>query len=311
MLANVKRILRASAVCALAMFALGIGSLPAGATYPGANGKIAFTAPYKGTAQIWTMNENGAGRTRLTGPARANFHPGFTSDGKKMVFIATSEAGVNQIYMMNTDGNLRTRVTTGSRSFGDPAISPDGKWIVAAGWKGTNPKNLWLVRADGTGAKRFTEAPGDDLGPSFSPDGKSVVWTRFREDGTSDILVKNLDGTGAKQLTSGTGDDKGPSYSPDGTKIVFTHMVGNKNTGRLWIMNADGTGRSKRTDNPDGTMFDHAIWSPDGTKIAFIRERDSVHAVADLFVISAAGGGGMTNLTDGRNEPMDFDWGVG
>lgn len=300
----------------MAMAVAGLSALVAGmpvadATFPGPNGRIAFTSRYNSKPQIWTMTEKGMVRRRLTGPARPNFHPGYSVDGKRIVFISTTTNGGQPIFAMNADGNLRTRITTGTRRYGDPAMSPDGKWIIAAGWRGSNPKNLWLVKADGTGAKRFTKNPGNDLLPSFSPDGTKVIWTRFRPNGTSDVFVRNLDGTGNKQLTHGTGNDKGGSFSPDGAKVVYTHVVGPKKTGRLWIMNADGTGRTKRTNNPLGTMYDHAVFSPDGLRIAFIRERDTVHLVPEIFVIHTTPGGGMDNITQSRFDPIDLDWGVG
>src|SRR2546423_3180005 len=43
-------------------------------------------------------------------------------------------------------------------------------------------------------------------------------------------------GTTETRLTRDT-DDTRPRWSPDGTRIAFGHA------GRLWVMNADGTGR--------------------------------------------------------------------
>ena len=50
-----------------------------------------------------------------------------------------------------------------------------------------------------------------------------------------------------------------PSWSPDSTRIAFTRHS------EIWVMNADGTNRTKLLDNGQCP-----VWSPDGTKIAFI-----------------------------------------
>jgi Tol biopolymer transport system component len=60
-----------------------------------------------------------------------------------------------------------------------------------------------------------------------------------------------------------------PMYSPDGLKLVFisTH----DGDPEIFIMNADGTGIKKLTDN---SAVDAApSWSPDGGKIVFTSDR--------------------------------------
>lgn len=60
-----------------------------------------------------------------------------------------------------------------------------------------------------------------------------------------------------------------PMYSPDGLKIAFisTH----DGDPEIFVMNADGTGLRKLTDN---TAVDAApSWSPDGGKIVFTSDR--------------------------------------
>jgi len=69
-------------------------------------------------------------------------------------------------------------------------------------------------------------------------------------------------------------------WSPDGTKILIESMtlqcangtVGCSTTSsRLWIVNADGSGRTRLTDGALGTCDLQGRWSPTGDAIAFIR----------------------------------------
>ena len=61
-------------------------------------------------------------------------------------------------------------------------------------------------------------------------------------------------------------------------RIVFAH------DGDIWVMNADGSGRTQLTDHPDED-FDPA-WSPDGSQIAFRSHRDNN---VDVWLMDADG----------------------
>ncbi len=70
-----------------------------------------------------------------------------------------------------------------------------------------------------------------------------------------------------------------PTFSPDGKSILYTSEVdGNY---EIYVMNADGTDARNLTNNPaDDT---DGVFSPDGSKIAFISTRDS-HPESGLYV---------------------------
>jgi Tol biopolymer transport system component len=73
-----------------------------------------------------------------------------------------------------------------------------------------------------------------------------------------------------------------PVYSPDGMKLAFisTH----DGDPEIFVMNADGTGLKKLTDN---TNVDAApSWSPDGGKIVFTSDRSGAF---ELYRMNADG----------------------
>jgi Tol biopolymer transport system component len=79
----------------------------------------------------------------------------------------------------------------------------------------------------------------------------------------------NADGSNQTQLShSGVTEDQLPDWSPDGKKIAFAR--GDFGSGRIWVMNADGTGQVQLTSGP-GDDFGTA-WSPDGQRLAFVRD---------------------------------------
>lgn len=83
-----------------------------------------------------------------------------------------------------------------------------------------------------------------------------------------------------------------PAFSPDGSRIAVTR----ENWQGIWLMQADGTGLRKLTDDP-GAGYRFA-WSPDGTQIAYRAEKwiDGIRHFAIRTV--AAETGRIEKLTD-------------
>jgi WD40-like Beta Propeller Repeat len=94
-----------------------------------------------------------------------------------------------------------------------------------------------------------------------------------------DIWTVNPDGTGRTQITSGPARDSEPHWSPDGTRIAFSSTRDDPNPGtctscryEIYTMDADGTDVQRVTfDATAGSQNTGPAWSPDGTRIAFIR----------------------------------------
>lgn len=304
-----------TALAVLALAALMItsgGGSPAGATFPGPNGKIAFTVDRGDRFRVWIMNSGGASKTQVASTPRDNFSPHWKANGMHFVFIATTPSGVDQIYSISKTGNLRTQITTGSKSFLNPAIDAGETRIVASGRIPGGNYNLFLLNADGTGLTRFTQLRSAlDLDPEFSPDGTQIVFERVKENGDSFIMRKNVDGTGLVQLTGGNGRQFDPNWHPSGGMITYAHATGEgvNETSRIFRMNADGTGRTRITGNSRGTFFVDPCYSPDGAKIAYIRLPDGRSSVPDVYTMTSAGAM-HERLTDHNFRVLDLDWGI-
>ena len=76
---------------------------PAGAAFPGANGKIVFTSDRDGNSEIYVMNPDGSGQTRLTNNGAIDADPVWSPDGTKIAFWSERD-GPAEIYVMNADG---------------------------------------------------------------------------------------------------------------------------------------------------------------------------------------------------------------
>ena len=91
------------------------------------------------------------------------------------------------------------------------------------------------------------------------------------------IWTVNADGTGPTQLTT-EGSSIGPRWSPDGGQIASTAKRANAEPLAcssceldIWVMDADGSNRRQVTDSPGFDWVHGPSWSPDGTRLSFIR----------------------------------------
>jgi TolB protein len=73
------------------------------------------------------------------------------------------------------------------------------------------------------------------------------------------------------------------AWSPDGLQIAFTQ--GSRGRAEIFVVNADGTGLRKLSDNNPAYDAD-PVWSPDGRAIAFTSDRDGNY---EIYVMDADG----------------------
>src|SRR6266550_3870165 len=85
-----------------------------------AQGQIAFTSTRDGNSEIYVMNADGTGVTRLTDNPAADGDPAWSPDGTRLAFTSARD-GNNEIYVMNADGSGVTRLTNDPNQDGHPA----------------------------------------------------------------------------------------------------------------------------------------------------------------------------------------------
>jgi TolB protein len=249
------------------VFGLVLGT-PAHATFPGGNGKLAYSSCGAVDCGIFVANPDGSESVQLTHNPFVIFVHGpiflrdlgaaWSADGTKIVYARETPGGAyEEIRVVNADG-------TGDHSLGirgaRPVWSPDGTKIAFVDSRG-----IEVINADGTGATNIAEG-GD---PDWSPDGTRIVFARSRPgDPAADLYVMNPDGSNQVRLTFGSGPTpdltyRYPSWSPDGTKIAFARA--DLSTGGpydIYTMNADGSNVARLTTTSGRDTFPD--WSPDG-----------------------------------------------
>ena len=299
----------ATFLLATIMLALSAATQPAGAAFPGANGKVAFYTQ----GDVWTMNSDGSQPTRLTNNVNTEGDPAASPDGSRLAYEF-----LRGIWVMNSDGSAKKTLTDGAAVDENPAWSPNGATIAF-----TRNGDIWAMNSDGSGQRKLTNTPENaERDPAFSPIGGKIAYTRVGCDvprgGGSCVYSMNPDGTAQTNLTPrspipGCGPNydnysvsKEPVYSPDGSKIAFSGSLICPNTiGRdIWVMNADGSGKTNLI-NDHGTSDVQPAFSPDGQRLAFVSDRDGD---ADIYAMNSTDGSATTTLTTNASPETDPDW---
>jgi Tol biopolymer transport system component len=277
-------------------------------------GKIAFTSNRDGNFEIYLMNQDGSGLTRLTDDPGEDARPAWSPEGTRIAF-ESNRNGNFQIYVMNADGTNLNPLTDGSSSAMSPAWSPDGTRISFASDRDGNWE-IYVMPAPGPEGNsggsvpvNLTNNPSQDFSHTWSPDGSRIAFDTTRDDPDPEncypsclyeIYVMNADGSGATNLTKNAVEDYDPAWSPDRNRIAFAS--GRDDNWELYVMSANGSGATRLTSEPSAD--DEPAWSPDGSRIAFVSLRDGN---PEIYVMNA-NGSGLIRLTDNPAEDWDPAW---
>jgi len=278
--------------------------------FPGANGKIVFSSDRttgtgvhnpEGDLEIFTMNPDGTALKQLTKNTVGDFHPSYSSDGKKIAF-SSARAGNLDVFVMNAGGTGQTNLTTkNAGSDFNPTFSPDGKKIAFETNRTDDLLQIFVMNIDGSNPTNLTSNLLNAEDPAFSPKGDKIAFESNQR-----IFVMDSNGTGQTPLTDTTSRAADPTFSPDGNKIAFESDRdggGDPNKQDIYVMNADGSGPDRLTDNPARDA--QPAFSPDGKKIAFVSTRDGDDE--DIFVMNA-GGTNQTDITPNTRGEINPDW---
>jgi uncharacterized repeat protein (TIGR01451 family) len=236
---------------------------------PGANSPILFTSNRDGNTEIYVMQPDGSGQTRLTDNAAEDTDPTWSPDRSQIAFVS-NRTGYGEIFIMNADGTNLYQLTGFGDFITDLAWSPDGANFAFA--KGGD---IFIMSSDANELANVTNNYGDygyygnqgesyysyagDSSPSFSPDGDSITFAGQLDDSK---FIYVMDRWEQIRMTIKTGDGlSSPAWS-------FTNKIAFVNYGSICVMLPDGSNQSCPT-----TGYQPA-WAADGTKLSFITNRD-------------------------------------
>jgi Tol biopolymer transport system component len=261
--------------------------------------RIAFYSERDGNAEIYVMQADGSGVTRLTHTKADEGYPSWSPDGRTISFDSDRD-GNFEIYAMNADGsNVRPLTKHPARDV-SASWSPDGSKIVFMSDRDGGFDAYEAAPDAGAPATRVTRT-GTAWFPVFSPDGKTLAFHVGRDVHTMPAPpTVPLAEAGAgplsdppRRLTIDPANGMYPSWSPDGKKIAF--MSWRNGRTELFTMNADGSNQQRLLSMDRGDAVDPR-WSPDGAMIALVHMPDGMNGRAAIICVVNADGTALRHL---------------
>jgi Tol biopolymer transport system component len=208
---------------------LGRVQAPAGA-YDGLrispDGKLAAASVHSAPGQhdMWILNLERGGATRLNADGGTIANPVFTPDSSRVLY-ANDPSGQLNFYMRAVNGaGAEELIYSSPDMFKSPrAFSPDGKYLV---YDQIDPKthhDIWILPMDGTRTPRpYRQTPFDEQNESISPDGHWLAYTSD-ETGRSEVYVESFPTPGTRFAITTTGAS-GMAWRKDGKQVYVSSL---------------------------------------------------------------------------------------
>lgn len=173
---------------------------------------------------------------------------------------------------------------------------------------------IWIMNDDGSGQYQLDLHGANNLEPVWSPDGTKIVFTSTRNGNLDLYLAEVVDsGNGTliaqniNNITNSEADDGMADFSPSCSTLAFQSNLENPNSYNIYTLNIRTSQPTRLTTWP--TNEGAPSWSPDGSKIAFVRDFSSNPSKYDWeILIIDVNTKQETRLTTNTVNDMDPSW---
>ncbi|MGH8215025.1 MAG: CehA/McbA family metallohydrolase [Rhodanobacteraceae bacterium] len=261
------------------------------------------TLIYSMGGSLWRQRIDDGVAEELTHPDFAyDYQPDVARGGTSVVFVRY-DGNAMELWRLDLATGNEVRLTSGGAVNVEPRLSPDGTRLAWVSTEDTGHFNLFVadIHADGLhdahlllGERKSTldryyySAFDHTINPSWAPDGATLYYVSNPEVGwgTGDIWAVDVDHPDQRRrvLSEETTWSARPEPAPDGKRLLYASYRGRQHQ-QLWLTTVAGAAPLPLTFG----SFDrrNARWSPDGSRIAYIDNRDGGTA---LRVVEALGG---------------------
>jgi Tol biopolymer transport system component len=233
-------------------------AVPAHATFPGSNGRVAAAARGDVFRAIISLPPMGSGRGRNvrfvrdcqlsesgepdSGDCSIRYSsPSWAPGGRRLAFDSGAA-----IALVNSDRSGYRRLGAVTSDDGEPAYAPKGSALAFTGRTGSR-RDLYVRRSSGAVGKPIARR-------AASPDWSSRNRIAFVRRGTIHTVTPT--GGGLRRIARGSA----PSWSPSGRSIAFARGGG------IYVVRADGGGR-RRVMRCSGCRT--PVFSPNGRMLVY------------------------------------------
>jgi dipeptidyl aminopeptidase/acylaminoacyl peptidase len=224
--------------------------------------------------------------------------PQRSPDGKWVAFVVSraireTDKNDSDVWMASWDGTQEIQLTSTPDDESAPRWSPDNKYLAfLSSRQGAKAKQVWLLNRAGGEAVKLTDVKGGVADYAWSPDSKRLVLVVNEKD-PRDPPDEDDKNTGDKKKTP-------PPIVVD--RYHFKQDVEGYLRGeRTHLYLFDVAAKKAELLTPGAFDDELPVWSPDGTKIAFVSKRGAGDLDrtenTDVFVIDARAGAEPRRLT--------------
>jgi Tol biopolymer transport system component len=245
----------------------GLAAAPAQATFPGGNGRIAYTwhaggegfdeGPTPRLVGVFSVRPDGSGRRVV---AHVGNRPRYAPDGRRIAFLRFA-----RLWVARADGSRARPVTPSAWSIVSHDWSPRGARLAFVRNFVKGGSALYSVGADGSGRRRLVKAPQQLVvsAGAWSPDGRAIVY----EHNSARTLVRIFR---AGRATTFSRVSHEPVWSRRGL-IAYTTFVPGGERSQVCVRRPDAPAPDRCFAFPDASVSGPS-WSPDGSRLMFLHQ---------------------------------------
>jgi dipeptidyl aminopeptidase/acylaminoacyl peptidase len=225
-----------------------------------------------------------------------------------------------------------------------PQVSPDGNWVL---YKLSSPDSakdkystdLWMISWDGKENVQLTFDPANESTARWSPDGKYISFLATKgDDKNSQLYLLDRRGGEARKLTDLKADIDDYAWSPQSQQIVLSmkdpdyadtastkirkpYVIDRyhfKQDRQGYLDSASThlylfTLSTRKLDTLTAGIYSETqpVFSPDGSRIAFVSNRSEIpdhNENSDIYVMDAKTGSPAVKITDWAGEDNNPEW---
>lgn len=216
----------------------------------------------------------------------ANFHPEWSPDGSKVIYITNrgrDYLSKTMLVIKNLADGKSTVISSGVRY--PISWSPDGSKVAYANKAarskgGSRYYDIYIYDLNKRQEYRQTRALRAHS-PDWSPDGNKLIFIHGN-DGTENLAVLDLGNKQTKDISSFESGEQlyKPRWSPDGKTILFGMSSGNNRN--LYVMDLENQEIAPLLESKSDAR--DAVFSRDGTKIYFSWDKTGIFNIYSIDI---------------------------